>query len=106
MQTPRASDVRRTILHMLHDGQASHLGTSMSCVEILIAAYASCDIDGIRAGAIDRDRVFVSKGHGAAATYAVLHHFGVLDGDTIATYHRSGSALAGHVSHAVPGVEH
>jgi transketolase len=101
---PRA--VRRTILGMIHGGQASHLGTSMSAVEILVAVYAACDIDGIRANAPGRDRVFVSKGHGAAATYAVLHHYGLMDADTVATYHSNGSALAGHVSHAVPGVEH
>ena len=102
--SPRA--VRRTILGMIHGGQASHLGTSMSVVEILIAAYASCDIEGIRAERVGRDRVFVSKGHGAAATYAVMHHFGLMDAETVATYHSNGSALAGHVSHAVPRVEH
>ena len=101
---PRA--VRQTILDMIHGGQASHLGTSMSVVEILIAVYGACEVESISAGSADRDRVFVSKGHGAAATYAVMHHFGLLDAATVASYHRNGSVLAGHVSHAVSGVEH
>jgi transketolase len=104
--TPSPRAVRRTILEMIHGGQASHLGTSMSLVEILIAVYGACDTESIRAERAGRDRVFVSKGHGAAATYAVMHHFGLMDAETIATYHRNGSALAGHVSHAVAGVEH
>jgi transketolase len=91
---------------MIYRGQASHLGTSLSMVEILIAAYGASDIDAIHAERPDRDRIFVSKGHGAACTYAVMHHFGLLDAAMIATYHQDGSALAGHVSHAVPHVEH
>jgi len=103
---PHADEVRRTILGMIYRGQASHLGTSMSMVEILIAAYGASDIDAIQNRRPDRDRIFVSKGHGAACTYAVMHHFGLLDAATIETYHQNGSVLAGHVSHAVPNVEH
>lgn len=106
LPTPDPIAVRRTILEMIHRAQASHLGTSMSAVEILIAVYQACDIDAIRDGRHDRDRVFVSKGHAAAATYAVMHHFGLLDAETLHTYHLDGSALAGHVSHATPYVEH
>ena len=103
---PEPDAVRRTILGMIYRGQASHLGSSMSMVEILIAAYGFCDIDGILNDRPDRDRVFIGKGHGAACTYAVMHHYGLLDEATINTYHQNGSALAGHVSHAVPHVEH
>ncbi len=78
----------------------------MSVVEILIAVYGACDIDAILTGHPGRDRVFVSKGHGAAATYATMHHFGLLSEELLATYHQDGSLLAGHVSHAVPRVEH
>ena len=83
-QQPSASrDVRRTILSMLYRGQASHLGTSMSMVEILIAVYGACDVDAIAGHRDDRDRIFVSKGHGAACTYAVMHHYGLLDAAAI-----------------------
>lgn len=103
---PDPTQVRRTILKMLLDGGASHLGTSMSMVEILIAVYGACDVGAILRGEARRDRVFVSKGHGAACTYAVMHHYGLLDAMTIDTYHKDGSLLAGHVSHAVSAVEH
>ena len=78
----------------------------MSIVEMLVAAYGSCDIDKIRSHAPDRGRVFVSKGHSAAAVYSVMHHYGLIDDDTVRTYHKDGSLLAGHVSHGAPYVEH
>ncbi len=98
--------VRRTVLEMLHRSGASHLGSSMSMVEILIAVYAACDVGAIRGRSPARDRVFVSKGHAAAAAYATMFHYGLLDAATIETYHRDGSLLSGHVSHAVSHVEH
>jgi transketolase len=78
----------------------------MSMVDILVAVYGACDLEGIRDRSPGRDRVFVSKGHGAAAAYATMHHYGLLDAAAIETYHLEGSVLAGHVSHAVRGVEH
>jgi len=102
--TPQA--VRRTILEMLHRAKASHLGCSMSVVEMLIAMYASVDVGKIRSHAPDRSRIIVSKGHCAAATYAVMMHYGIIDPDQIRGYHTDGSMLAGHVSHGVRGVEH
>jgi transketolase len=90
---------------MLHKSKGGHLGCCMSVVEMLIAMYASVDIDKIKQGAPDRDRVYISKGHCAAALYAVLSGYGLLDGELLDAYHSDGSALAGLVSHAVPGVE-
>jgi transketolase len=98
--------VRRTILGMLHRAKASHLGCSMSVVEMLVAMYASVDLEKIRAHAPDRSRIIVSKGHCAAATYAVMMHCGIIEPERLCEYHTDGSMLAGHVSHGVSGVEH
>lgn len=98
--------VRLTILEMLYRSKASHLGSNMSVVEMLIAMFGSVDVTSIRDRAPDRSRVIVSKGHCAAATYATMFHFGIIPKKLIDTYHTDGSTLAGHVSHAVPGVEH
>lgn len=98
--------VRRTILEMLHRAKASHLGCSMSVVEMLVAMYASVDVEKIRAHAPDRSRIIVSKGHCAAATYAVMMHYGIIEPERLREYHTEGSMLAGHVSHGVSGVEH
>jgi len=99
-------DVRKTILAMLHKGKASHLGSSMSVVEMLIAVYRSMDVDSIYTKKQERSRVIVSKGHAAAALYAVMAHFGLIDFKLLETYCQDDSYLAGHVSHAVEFVEH
>ncbi len=103
---PDPAAVRLSILDMLYRAKASHLGSSMSVVEMLIAMYGSVDVKKVRDRDPDRSRVIVSKGHCAAATYATMGHFGIIPMALLDTYHTNGSALAGHVSHAVPGVEH
>lgn len=102
----QSTDVRATTLGMLHRSQAAHLGTSMSVIEILVAVFSSVDIPAIREHRPDRSRVIISKGHGAAAVYATMAHFGLLDFAALDSYHQDGSRLAGHVSHAVEAVEH
>ncbi|MBM3514544.1 MAG: transketolase [Alphaproteobacteria bacterium] len=98
--------VRRTVLDMLYRSKASHLGTNMSEIEILIAIFGAVDCIKIRDHAPDRSRVIISKGHGAAATYATMAHYGIIPFALLDSYHSNGSKLAGHVSHGVPGVEH
>ena len=100
------TSVRRTVLGMLHRAQASHLGSNMSVIEMLIAMYAAVDCNKIKERAADRSRILVSKGHCAAATYATMAYFGIVPMSLLDTYHLDGSALAGHVSHGVDGVEH
>jgi transketolase len=52
-----------------------------------------------------RDRLIVSKGHAAAAVYAVLAERGFFPRQLLETYCQDGSRLTGHISHRVPGVE-
>jgi len=52
-----------------------------------------------------RDRVILSKGHAAAALYAVLAESGYFPLDELKQYGEDGSRLLTHVSHGVPGVE-
>lgn len=106
LQKTDPNAVRRSVLTMLHRAKASHLGSNMSAIEILIAMYGSVDCIKIRDQAADRSRIIVSKGHCAAAMYATMAHFGILPMSQLETYHLDGSKLAGHVSHAVHGVEH
>jgi transketolase len=53
-----------------------------------------------------RDRFILSKGHAAAALYAVLAERGFFPKSWLETYGQNRSRLAGHVTrHGVPGVE-
>ncbi|MBF0619628.1 MAG: transketolase [Candidatus Omnitrophica bacterium] len=101
-----AKAARRLIAEIIHKAGASHIGTAYSCVEILRAIYRNVDVARIMAGDQGRDRVILSKGHGATALYTVMHQFGLMGIDDLRTYGQNGSLLSGHVSHFIPRVEH
>jgi transketolase len=103
---PNPSEIRLKIIDLLYKSGASHLGSNMSAVEILIAIHGLCDIEKIKKKINERSRIIVSKGHCAVATYAVSNFFGLLSDDFLNSFHKNGSLLAGHVSHSVPYVEH
>ena len=102
-----AGRIRRWALRMTHAAKASHVGTSLSMADLLAVLYGSVlRIDPAKPDEPDRDRFVLSKGHGAAAVYAVLAERGFFPREWLDTYTRDGSPLAGHISHyGVPGVE-
>jgi transketolase len=102
-----AREVRYTIVGMSHRAKAPHLGSSLSCVDILVAAYFGVlRIDPARPDDPDRDRFILSKGHAAAALYAVLAKRGFFPAEQLLTYNQPGGRLAEHPGPGcVPGVE-
>jgi transketolase len=102
-----ARRIRARVLRMVHAAKASHVGSSLSMVDLLAVLYGGAlRVDPARPDDPDRDRVLISKGHGAAGLYATLAEFGYFPGDWLATYCGDGSRLAGHATHhGVPGVE-
>jgi len=104
--TELAKDIRRTVIEIIHRAQASHLGSSLSSIEILTGVYSVVDIRKVKSKSPSRDKVVLSKGHAAAALYSTLHHFGLMSKDQVIGYHQRGSFLQGHVSHGVEYVEH
>lgn len=102
----KAENIRRNIVNIIFNAKASHLGSSLSLVEILTAIYSLVDTKKIKNNKKDRDIIILSKGHGAAALYSTLTEFGILPTEQLETYHKKHSTLQGHVSHHVSGVEH
>jgi len=98
--------IRKKILDIVYNSQASHIASSFSVVEILSSVYKSVDIKKISDLDIDRDRVILSKGHAAAALYVILNQHGLMSNNDLETYHTNGSLLGGHATHNVPYVEH
>lgn len=92
---------------MTHAARASHVGTCMSAADILAVLYGSAlRVDPKQPAWVTRDRFLQSKGHGAAALYAVLAERGFFPVDWLDRYCQDGSPLAGHVTHrGVAGVE-
>ncbi|GAC1319714.1 MAG: transketolase [Chloroflexota bacterium] len=101
-----AREVRGTVVRMSHRAGAAHLGSALSCVDILVAAYwTALRLDPRALNAADRDRLILSKGHAASALYAVLSRWGVLAPDLLETYGQDGALLSEHPSPEIPGVE-
>ncbi|MBV9560885.1 MAG: transketolase, partial [Bradyrhizobium sp.] len=68
-----AARLRGKVIEMSHAAQAAHLASSLSCADILSAAYWHVlNIDPARPNDPLRDRFILSKGHAAAALYATL----------------------------------
>jgi len=101
-----ARAIRRHSLRMTHRARASHIGSCLSMADLLAVLYAgTARIDPHAPRDPSRDRLIVSKGHAAAAVYAVLAERGFLTEGDLENYSNEGSLLCGHVSHWVPGVE-
>ena len=101
-----ARRARAHALRMVHRAKASHIGAALSMIDILAVLYA--DAMRVRPEEPDwpeRDRLIVSKGHGAVGLYAVLGELGFFPPAEFETYGADGARLMGHVSHHVPGVE-
>ena len=78
----------------------------MSCMDTLVALYYEVmDVEKIRAGALDRDRFILSKGHCAEAYYTVLADRGFIPKEELETFTRFGTHLAEHPTYKIPGVE-
>jgi transketolase len=101
-----AAAVRSHALRMCHHAKSSHIGTCLSMADILAVLYGSVlRVDPKNPRWPERDWFFLSKGHGAAALYAVLAEKGFLPVADLARYGDDNSPLIGHASHLVPGVE-
>lgn len=99
--------LRRHSVVMTHQANSSHVGSSLSMVELLAVLYGKVlRVQPAQPTWADRDRFILSKGHGCAVYYAVLAETGFFPLDWLGTFYRNGSRLAGHATHThVPGIE-
>ena len=102
-----ARDARISTVRATHSGKTSHVGSSLSMIDILAVLYGgAANIGPANLDDPDRDIVIVSKGHAAAGTYSILAQVGILEPSLLAGYSTDGTTLGGHVtSHGIPGVE-
>lgn len=93
----RARTLRARIIETSHKTGTPHLGSCLSCVDILVALYFSAlRIDTAAPRAATRDRFILSKGHGAAALFQVLAMRGFYPESMLDDYGKDGSLFAEH----------
>ncbi len=96
---------RRIILATTLAG-SGHPGGSLSSLSLLLVVYALAKVDPGNPRKQDRDRIVISQGHISPGVYSVLCEFGFFPEEPfLMEFRRAGSAFAGHVEQAVPGVE-
>ena len=103
-----ASTLRGRIIATSHRTQTPHLGSCLSCVDILTAAYfGALKIDPTKPADVNRDRFILSKGHGAPALFQVLAMKGFYPEAMLDSYGEDGGIFAEHppTPDHLPGVE-
>lgn len=94
--------IRHSILKLSYGASTPHIGSSLSCVDILAACYSLFGED-YRS---DDGLLILSKGHAAPALYSTLREFHFLEAETLEDFCQVGSFLEEHPNHFVPGVPH
>lgn len=82
-----AKEIRKTVLSMIFEAQSSHIGSNLSCIDILTAIFAYADFG--------KDELVVSKGWAAASVYALnaFHH--LIPSSVLTTFNKEGSKYIG-----------
>ena len=102
-----AQNVRINIIKMLAEAKSGHPGGSLSMVDILTVLYfEKMNIDVKNAKWENRDRLVLSKGHGAPGLYAVLAERGFFKKEELLKLRKCGAMLQGHPDmKGTPGVD-
>jgi transketolase len=102
-----ARQIRGDVVAMAQAGNTPHVGSALSCVDIVAAAYwGVLRIDPQKPADAGRDRFILSKGHAAATLYAALARRGFFDAALLESYRQDGGRLADcSCLNCAPGVE-
>lgn len=102
----KARLIRCHIVNMAARGKTSHVGSALSCADILAVLYFRfLHIDSLAWDSFSCDRFILSKGHAAMAWYAVLAEAGFFSKEQLVSYAVDGRFLGEHPCHGVPGVK-
>jgi len=98
-----SKDIRKTIINMAYRAKSPHVGSCLSCVEILTALY----FDTMRIEPWEERDIFVlSKGHAAMCLYATLALRGIIDKSLLDGYYQNDGTLPAHLDRfSVRGIE-
>lgn len=102
-----AKDMRLDILQMITKANSGHTGGSLSIADVMALLYFhEMNVDPKEPHKIDRDRLVLSKGHGAPCLYAALAEKGYFPKEWLNHLRQVGEVLQGHpdMKHT-PGVD-
>jgi transketolase len=99
--------LRLEIVRIAHETDAMHIGSCLSCLDIVISLYYSfLQIDPQKPDEKSRDRFILSKGHASLSLYTVLAEKGFFPKKELSSFNKNGSRLTEHpVKGNLPGIE-
>lgn len=92
-----AKKIRTHVVKMAHDAKSAHVGSALSCVDILTCLF----FDVMK----PEDRFILSKGHGCMSYYAALKEKGLFDQGYLDRYSTNGGELPEHPPVGVNGID-
>ncbi len=102
----KSIEVRKRLMRMIFEAKGGHTGGSLSSVDILVALYFDVlNVNPEKPNDTNRDFFILSKGHSVEGYYCVLEKAGFISEETLSSYGKFASLLAGHPTIKVPGVE-
>jgi len=103
-----ALTLRQRLVTTSASAKIPHLGSCLSCVELLVALYwQELRIDPAKPEDPDRDRFLLSKGHGAPILFQVLAERGYFPLERLEDFGKPGSVFHEHPPKPgyIPGIE-
>lgn len=103
-----AHTIRQRTIETSARAKIPHLGSCLSCVELLTALYwQELNINPGTPNSPDRDRFVLSKGHGAPVLFQVLAERGFFPVERLSEFGQAGSVFHEHPPKPgyIPGVE-
>lgn len=89
--------VRRRVIELSYASKSGHIGSSLSCTDVLVAVYERfLRLDARRPQAPERDRFIMSKGHACVPYYCCLERAGLLPSKVLDAYGEEGGVLGHH----------
>ena len=96
--------IRYSVCKMSHHASAAHLGSSLSCVDILVTIFFSGIFKFNQKKILLGDKFILSKGHAAAALYSVLAHKNYFSKKQLLKYGKNNSYFEEHPNSKINGV--
>ncbi|AJD31865.1 transketolase [Clostridium sporogenes] len=102
-----SNEMRKDVIKMAYKGCSSHVGSSLSIIDILTVLYFKfLNINILNFETKNRDKFILSKGHASSALYSILVKRGFIKKEILDTYYTNGCALSGHPKrNSIPGIE-
>ena len=101
-----SNECRKDLVKLIFNSKTSHLGSSLSCIDIIVSIYFSKF--GLKGSINNKKKLkntfILSKGHAAPALYVVMNKKGLLSNSKLKNYCKPGSYLEEHPNIKIDGV--